>query len=113
ITSAVAISAALWIGAPGISQYRGLSGIDSALFVLAALMLLNQLRQTERRLGASLVVAGLIGFVAKVGFEFATGITLFVDSSAAAFQPLPSVHLVGGLVGLAICFLGQPAGRAY
>ncbi len=48
---------------------------------------------------AAALIALIAGFEAKLGYELVTGTTLFVDSSAAGFTPLPLVHAVGGLVG--------------
>jgi len=104
VLSAVAISAAVWMCDPLTVQYRGLSGVDSALFGFVAPMLFVESRR-NRQTGVSWVVAALAaGFVAKVAFEIATGQTLFVDSAAAGFVPLPLVHAVGALVGLGVWF---------
>ena len=43
----------------------------------------------------------LAAFLGKVGYETATGTTLFVDSHAAGFIPLAIAHLVGGCAGVA------------
>ncbi|MEX2114644.1 MAG: rhombosortase [Pirellulales bacterium] len=102
LLSAAAISAATWLFHPQVEQYRGLSGLDSALFGFAVPMVFVAAR-SRRESGVMLFVAALAaGFVAKVGWEFATGKTLFVDSSAAGFVPLPLVHAVGALVGFAL-----------
>lgn len=100
--SAFFISLALWSTAPQVTEYRGLSGIDSALFVYAAAVLAGDAWIAGRRAAAGLFGLLLAGFVGKVGYEMATGATLFVDSSSGAFTPLPSVHLVGAAVGLAL-----------
>ncbi len=104
VLSAVAISAAVWTCDPLTVQYRGLSGVDSALFGFAVPMLFCESRR-NRQAGVSWVIAALAaGFVAKIAFEIATGQTLFVDSAAAGFVPLPLVHAVGALVGLGVWF---------
>ena len=98
--SAAAISATLWFCRPGLELYRGLSGIDSALFVFQAGWLVRE-ALVERRRAASLVLTvALAGFAAKIGYELVTGATLFVDSAAAGFAPLPLAHVIGGAVGL-------------
>jgi len=106
----VAVSAALiplilWIAEPQMMTYRGLSGIDSALFAMLAVRI-GQRAVTDKdrlRLGLTGVVA--VGFAAKVAYELVTGDTLFVDSSAAGMTPMPLAHVVGGLVGMgcALC----------
>ena len=100
IISAAIIPLCLWLAEPQMKTYRGLSGIDSALFGILAVRM-GQGAITDRnwlRLGFICVIAA--GFAAKVAFEVVTGSTLFVDSSAAGMIPIPLSHLVGGLVGL-------------
>jgi rhomboid family GlyGly-CTERM serine protease len=99
LLSAIAISAALWLWRPDVQQYRGLSGIDSALFTFIAVSLLCEARQAKRAINAWVLAALIFGFVAKIGYELTTGATLFVDSSSAGFTPLPLVHAVGGVSG--------------
>jgi hypothetical protein len=78
--------------------YRGLSGIDSALFTNAAIQLYADGRRF-RRPAVQLVSAGLlVGFVAKLVYELVSGSTLFVDSTD--FASLASVHVIGGFVGM-------------
>jgi rhomboid family GlyGly-CTERM serine protease len=108
--SAITISAILWFSEPGMATYRGLSGIDSALFAMLATRILCD-AAAERdwlRIGLTGLVA--VGFAAKVGFEMASGATLFVDSLSAGMTPVPLAHVVGGAIGL---FLGLrvPGGR--
>ncbi|MFN0058075.1 MAG: rhombosortase [Planctomycetota bacterium] len=93
--SALAISAAVFALEPQFLQYRGLSGIDSALFV--AFVTDALVRTRDRRTKWSLV-ALLVAFAAKVIFEYAAGTTLFVDATAA-MTPVPLAHVAGGLVG--------------
>ena len=101
VVAALLISFAVLLVPTTPMPYRGLSGIDSALFVALALRFFGRARQAGRK-GLALALAALLGlFVAKVGYEAATGLTLFVDSAAAGFQPVPLAHLVGGAVGCA------------
>jgi rhomboid family GlyGly-CTERM serine protease len=97
--SAAAISAVQWFCHPDIAEYRGLSGIDSALFAHAAILLCIDARRAGRTVMCGVLVLLMLGFAAKIAFEFISGTTLFVDSTAAGFVPLPSVHAVGGIVG--------------
>ena len=98
--SALAITGCLWFLQPEITHYRGLSGIDSALFVLLTAMLWRDARSRNDSLLSWVALVGLLGFFAKVSYEWLTGEILFVDSHAAGFIPLASAHLVGGTVGL-------------
>jgi len=98
LASATAITAVLWFAHPEVAAYRGLSGIDSALFTHAAILLYIDGRRFNRPLVRRISALLLAGFVAKLIYELASGSTLFVDSTA--FVSLASVHAVGGFVGL-------------
>ena len=104
IGSAAAISAALLLLAPQWHTYRGLSGIDSALFVALAVTLLAGERRADRLRGA----AALLLFAGKVGFETLTGSALFT-TPVPDHQVVPLAHLVGASVGLVAAVRGTPA----
>jgi len=97
--SAAVITIGVWLAQPQFTTYRGLSGIDSAMFgwVIADLVVVGW----RERHGFSLAVGGiaLAGFAAKCAFELATGGTVFVET-AGAFSPVPLAHLLGLIVGL-------------
>jgi rhomboid family GlyGly-CTERM serine protease len=102
--STVAIPLAVLLWQPQLQTYRGLSGLDSALFGLLAVELLwEKLAQSDRR---SIAAIGLlvVGFIAKTGFETVTGSAVFADSARGGFVPVPLAHLVGFLIG-AITFV--------
>jgi rhomboid family GlyGly-CTERM serine protease len=100
LLSSAAISATLWMFAPEVSQYRGLSGLDSALFGFVAPQLFCEAQRKQHRVAQWLLAILTAGFVGKVAWEMATGRTLFVAAAAAEFTPLPLVHVVGAVVGL-------------
>lgn len=100
--TAVCIPAALWFLKPEVATYRGLSGIDSALFVLLAVSLLKESLAAGRTAWAAATILVLCGFLGKLGYELATSQTLFVRSAAAGMVPIPLAHLIGGLIGAAI-----------
>ena len=105
-TSALLIPAGLWLWQPSLPSYCGLSGIDSALFALLVADVLRRAAAARQRgliVSASLVAAG---FVAKVGYEFTTASTVFVE---AAGVPVPLAHVIGAVVGLA-CGVTSRAG---
>jgi rhomboid family GlyGly-CTERM serine protease len=111
--SALTISTAIWWTAPEMRYYRGLSGIDSALFTLAAAGLLQAAWQRGDRQMVSLIACSAVGFIAKLGYEIVSRETFFVDSVAADFTPLPVTHAVGAVVGVAAFMLfnhAQPLG---
>lgn len=87
----LAIDAALWWGRPGLLGYCGLSGVLTATFVLAV-------AAGWRATGSPWVLLGGAGVLAKIGFETATGQTLFADT---AWPPVPLAHAAGLLAGLA------------
>ena len=103
--SALAISLALTILAPGLVTCRGLSGLDSALFALLAADWLGWADLVRGRAGDGgwrRLTGGLaLGlFLAKCGYEQATGETLFVPVDASGMVPVPLAHLVGFLSAL-------------
>lgn len=108
--AALLIPLALWLVTPDLARYRGLSGLDSALFVLLAAGLLRREAVAGRRRTVKLAAGLLAVFAAKVLFEAATGTTLFVDASAA-FVPVPLAHLVGGVCGAAAAILAYRTRR--
>jgi rhomboid family GlyGly-CTERM serine protease len=97
---------------PEIGRYRGLSGIDTALFVLLAVEIVRDAAREKKRLVA--VAAGLllVGFAAKTTYEAITGQTYFVDQQAAGFVPLVWDHVVASVIGAIAAFwpeLTRPA----
>ena len=99
IASSASISVVLWNCHPEIIEYRGLSGVDSALFTYAAILLYREAFQSGRMVICAAICLAILGFAAKVGYELLTGNVLFVDSKADGFVPVAIVHAVGGLVG--------------
>jgi rhomboid family GlyGly-CTERM serine protease len=98
--SAVLIPLAVCVCMPDLSTYRGLSGIDSAVFMLLAVTLFSDSWE-QRDWGWMLVCTAVMGgFAAKTGFEFVTGTTLFVDAMAAEMLPVPLAHVIGAGSGV-------------
>jgi rhomboid family GlyGly-CTERM serine protease len=97
--SAVAISVTLWWAEPSMIAYRGLSGLDSALFGLLAVLVLREGIERGDRLRVGLVSVFFALFVVKVSYEFINGATIFVSNYGPSVAPLPLVHLVGAAVG--------------
>lgn len=96
LASALAIGLALALGLCNVTSYRGLSGIDSALF---AWIVVRELR-SEERLWRGAAAIGLVAFLAKLVYEITTGQALFVSDWAGDVRPLPEVHLLGAAVGM-------------
>ncbi|MCE9584104.1 MAG: rhombosortase [Planctomycetes bacterium] len=99
--AALIVPLAVWVAAPSISTYRGLSGLDSALFTLLAATVARE-KARERSWGwvaaAALVV---LAFAGKLLFEATTARGFFLDTHASGMTPVPVAHLAGALVGLA------------
>lgn len=97
IAMSVGISATILFMCQDVTTYRGLSGIDTGLFVW---FLANQIRQSvadrDRTFTCFWSVAGFL-LLAKLGYEFTTGEILFVN--AEGFQPLVESHLSGAVLG--------------
>lgn len=104
--AAVAFSAALtsigvWLFQPQFMTYRGLSGIDSALFGYVIADLLVTGWKDRHRFSMAVGCVALGGFAAKCVFEMITRSTVFVESGGA-FTPVPLAHLLGLVAGVAV-----------
>jgi rhomboid family GlyGly-CTERM serine protease len=99
LVSAVSISFLVLWGQLDLRTYRGLSGLDTALFVyLACDQLAGAWRQ--RSWGEGLLPAILLaGFGGKLLYEVLTGSTLFVDGQTAGFVVVVMAHAVGAAAG--------------
>lgn len=94
---------------PHLATYRGLSGLDSALYVLAAGSILAEawrLRQPWLLAAAGLA---LILFGAKTLFELASGGAVFMRAEGLDVVVVPLAHLLGAAVVLPI--LATEGGR--
>ena len=101
LASSVLISAAVWLLRPDLTYYRGLSGIDTALFALVATTLFRNARLARDRPTMLIATTGLAALAAKTLFELSTGSSVFVGA-APDFEPLPLAHVVGGATGLLV-----------
>ncbi len=103
LAAALVIPLEIALNQPQIDTYRGLSGIDSAIFGLIVAALWRNSKSQVSSFSWNRVVAVIAGlsFLAKFGLELVTGGTLFVASGSGdqAFVPVPSAHLTGAVVG--------------
>jgi len=106
IASAASISLAMWFWAPSIYRYRGLSGVDSALFALVAAELFTEGIRSATRMHVAMAAACFTGFVLKSVFELTTGQTVFVTSLGFGAVSVPLAHVVGAATG-AVLGLGS------
>lgn len=100
--SSFAISATFLTVHPDLPTYRGLSGLDTALFTFLAMSIYQDARAAGDRALGAVAKWALAGLAAKTAYEVITGDTLFVDSAAAGFVPLATVHAAGAAVGLLV-----------
>ncbi len=86
-----------------ISEYRGLSGIDTGLFTW---LTISQLRKSlaggDRYFAAFWTMSGFM-LLGKLGFEMITGDVLFVQTDG--FKPLLESHLAGATVGILVAVI--------
>lgn len=99
--SAVIIPLVIWFAMPDLNIYGGLSGLDCSLYaLLAALFIKREWRiRNWNWVVIYMILLGLL--LAKIVYEMATGLTIFVDNAHTNMTPVPLSHLVGGLVGIA------------
>ncbi len=99
LASAACVPLVLHLTLPTLTTFRGLSGIDSALFgMLAADQLLIAYDRQNRR-AFSWVATAIAGFAIKTTYETITKRTIFVDANDAGFVAIPAAHLAGFLIG--------------
>ena len=109
--AAALISAGLWLFRPDVTHYRGLSGIDSALFVMTAMAACADALASGRRRTAAIAGVVLALFAVKTLWELTTGSALFVDAAAAGFEPIPLAHALGAAADAAAGLLARRRGR--
>jgi membrane associated rhomboid family serine protease len=113
LASAVLVPLAVLAFAPEVIAYRGLSGLDSALFVLllgtaAAKPPLSKAAATLPRSRRVVAVCG-IAFIAKIVFEMQTGATVFAGSVA----PVPVAHIAGAVAALLVLLADRARDREH
>ena len=81
---------------PDLTEYRGLSALDTMLYVRYFLGSFFVLAGWQRWCFAALPLGAL---VAKVAFEYFTGTALFAGGMGPGVVPLPSAHAAGALLG--------------
>ena len=102
IASAFAVSLSVWFCLPGMRDYRGLSGVDSALFALLVVELCREGILSGKREQVAVAAACLAAFLLKISFELMTGNNVFVKSLESGAAGVPLAHIVGATVGLLV-----------
>ena len=110
---AAMISVGLILLRPDVQLYRGLSGLDSALFVLAAWHYGSDARRSGDRTGFRAALGAVVAFLGKIAYESLTGRTLFVDAAAGCFEPLPLSHLLGAAAAVVVAATPDLGRRAH
>lgn len=80
-----------------LGEYRGLSALDTMLFVRYCLGSIRRLAGWQLWCGALLP---LLALTVKISYEFYFGRCWFVSDMGPGVVPLPSAHLVGALIGI-------------
>jgi rhomboid family GlyGly-CTERM serine protease len=99
------VTVVIAIGCPDVRVYRGLSGLDTGLFVWLVADQCRRCWKDRDHLAAAIWLAIVGGLIGKLIYEATTGQTLFVDSSN--FRPLVQSHLAGALFGSVCALLGH------
>lgn len=104
VLSAASVSALVYLAFPALTFYRGLSGIDTALFTWLACSLLGDARRTENKPLFGAIASLLTALALKTAFEAFTGHAIFVDQNRAGFELLVWDHIVAAVVGACVVF---------
>jgi hypothetical protein len=102
--SGLTIIGAVAIWCPNITVYRGLSGIDSALFGWLLADVASHAFARRNRRAALLTGAMAAIFVAKTAIERLTESTIFV-AVESTFVPVPVAHVAGFVAGALTAWL--------
>ena len=95
--------AVFWVH-PALSEYRGLSALDTMLYARYFLGSWSVLAGWRRW---SFSLLPLLGLSMKITVEYISGTTLFVGDLGTGVVPLPAAHLAGAFLGLLWFFLRQ------
>jgi rhomboid family GlyGly-CTERM serine protease len=113
--SALVIPLVLWFVQPELLIYGGLSGLDSALFVLLAVTLIREKTRSREWIWTAAFSVALLAFIAKTAFEFTTHTPVFLTDTTG-MTPVPLAHLAGAVIGITAGLIGvkgpQVAGGA-
>jgi rhomboid family GlyGly-CTERM serine protease len=98
VSASLIISLLVFTFLPEMTLYRGLSGIDSAFFMLLLVLLFRRKAAGNKLLHKiPYLLLGLL-FIGKTVFELTTAQAFFVESSDL-FIPVPLAHLGGAFTG--------------
>ncbi len=104
ILSSIAISSSVYFIHPSMQLYRGLSGIDSALFTYFAISFIYSSLKKNNYYIAITGMSLMLILAAKTIFEINSGTNLFVSS--VNFVPVVTTHIAGISSGVLVFLLG-------
>jgi len=104
-SASAVIPLGLYFLQPELICYRGLSGLDTALFAFVAVHLVKSLKQKGDRVGQVLVLMILAGLGLKIAFEAFVGEAFFVTRMAPNVIVVPLAHIIGAGIGLLLPIL--------
>ena len=110
--AAFAVSLSVWFCLPGMRDYRGLSGVDSALFALLVVELWSEGVRTRRSGQVAMAAACLAGFLLKISLELVTGNNVFVERLGSGTVGVPLAHVAGATVGFLVGLGSVPGAPA-
>jgi rhomboid family GlyGly-CTERM serine protease len=105
----VACPVAAFLSMPDLERYRGLSGIDTGLFMLVLLTL----RQEAPRLIRLVLHMVLLLFVTKTALEYVSGETIFVRDLGSHILPVPAAHVAGACAGAIVHAVACAKARSF
>ena len=108
ILSAITISFGSLAINESIEIYRGLSGLDTSLFMLAVVTCGQLAYQKGQLHWVILMAVMVISLLLKCLYEQYTGLTLFADSTQSGYIPVVSAHLIGGFIGAIVGLSTSP-----
>lgn len=103
LLAAFAIPVSVAFSNPELSTYRGLSGLDTALFAMATVHLGLERLKDKDTAGLLIYVALFLAMTFKIGNELTSGTTRFVEGNE--FTPVPIAHAVGAVLGCLIALV--------
>ena len=98
LLSMIAVTCSVMWVHPDLASYRGLSGIDSALFAMLACLITERGWRSRDRMWTIAGAAAWALFVGKVVYELVSHGTMFVEATGS-FTPLPVTHVAGAIAG--------------
>ncbi len=101
LSAALVIGFGVWLFQTNFDTYRGLSGLDSALYGLVCARLVADGARARHGFSISIGALALLGFALKCVVELTLGETVFADGANAGYAPVPLAHALG--LGIGMC----------